>query len=127
MITLQLQLEIGKDVHDMRTKEKTMYAKVWLVWDLSEAIISLSSCLNFVTDKFFYNLQMNSLTSLLKVCDHLPDETNSLSPYEAQRFKFQTPNGKLVADVGCEPILHMRHFQVTFSLPNHFLSLLGSP
>ena len=26
----------------------------------------------------------------------------------------KTPNGKLIADVGCEPILHMRHFQVYF-------------
>lgn len=67
-------------------------------------------------------MKMNSLTSLLKVCDHLPDETNSLSPYEAQRFKFQTPNGKLVADVGCEPILHMRHFQAAKKLPEKLVT-----
>lgn len=55
---------------------------------------------------------MNSLSSLLKVCQQLPDETNSLATYEAERYKLQTPNGKSIADVGCEPILHMRQFQV---------------
>lgn len=42
----------------------------------------------------------------------MPDEKNIIAAYEAERFKLQTPNGKSVADVGCEPILHMRHFQV---------------
>lgn len=55
---------------------------------------------------------MNSLSSLLKVCQQLPDETNALATYEAERYKLQTPNGKSIADVGCEPILHMRQFQV---------------
>ncbi|KAL5183662.1 Quinolinate synthase, chloroplastic [Glycine soja] len=56
-------------------------------------------------------MKMNSLSSLLKVSHHLPDEENILSAYKAERFKLQTPNGKSVADVGCEPILHMRNFQ----------------
>ena len=56
--------------------------------------------------------QMNTLSSLLKVCHQMPDEKNIIAAYEAERFKLQTPNGKSVADVGCEPILHMRHFQV---------------
>jgi quinolinate synthase len=55
---------------------------------------------------------MNSLSSLLKVCHQLPDKKDILMAYEAERFKLQTPNGKSVADVGCEPILHMRQFQV---------------
>ncbi|XVF31655.1 hypothetical protein REPUB_Repub17cG0010000 [Reevesia pubescens] len=55
--------------------------------------------------------QMNSLSSLLKVCHHLPDERNNLKEYEAERFKLQTPQGKSIVDIGCEPILHMRHFQ----------------
>lgn len=55
---------------------------------------------------------MNSLNSLLKVCHQLPDKENILSGYEAGRFDAQTPGGKLVADLGCEPILHMRNFQV---------------
>lgn len=63
---------------------------------------------------FLLILQMNSLFSLLKVCHQLPDGEDVLSAYKAESFKLQTPKGKSVADVGCEPILHMRHFQVTF-------------
>ncbi|XXG62492.1 hypothetical protein AAC387_Pa05g0838 [Persea americana] len=62
-------------------------------------------------------MKMNSLNSLLKVCDQLPDKENILSGYEAGRFDAQTPGGKLVADLGCEPILHMRNFQATGELP----------
>ncbi|KAB2609255.1 quinolinate synthase [Pyrus ussuriensis x Pyrus communis] len=68
-------------------------------------------------------LPMNSLTSLLKVCHHLPAGTNNtLSAYEASQFELQTPNGKSVADVGCEPILHMRHFQASKKLPEKLIS-----
>ncbi|KAK4799255.1 hypothetical protein SAY86_024620 [Trapa natans] len=56
-------------------------------------------------------MKMNSLTSLLKVCHQLPDDENILSAFCAERFKSHTPHGKSIADVGCEPILHMRHFQ----------------
>ncbi|KAI4336235.1 hypothetical protein L6164_014784 [Bauhinia variegata] len=62
-------------------------------------------------------MKMNSLSSLLKVCHHLPDEGNLLSEYKAEWFKSETPNGKSIADVGCEPILHMRGFQATKKLP----------
>ncbi|KAL1333831.1 quinolinate synthase, chloroplastic [Arachis ipaensis] len=62
-------------------------------------------------------MKMNSLDSLLKVCHHLPDKENKLAEYNAERFKLQTPNGKSVADVGCEPILHMRNFQAAKKLP----------
>lgn len=73
-------------------------------------------------------MKMNSLSSLLKVCHHLPDETNfALSAYEAGRFKLQTPNGKSVADVGCEPILHMRHFQASKKLPEKLISHILHP
>ncbi|KAM1080673.1 hypothetical protein ACFX1X_015561 [Malus domestica] len=73
-------------------------------------------------------MKMNSLTSLLKVCHHLPAGTNStLSAYEASRFKLQTPNGKSVADVGCEPILHMRHFQASKKLPEKLISQIIHP
>ncbi|XP_062201891.1 quinolinate synthase, chloroplastic-like [Phragmites australis] len=58
-------------------------------------------------------MKMNSLGSLLKVCHQLPDEDNRLSVYQASRFNAKTPLGKSVAEVGCEPILHMRHFQAT--------------
>lgn len=58
---------------------------------------------------------MNSLSALLKVCQNLPNDRHVLSAYEAGRFSSQTVNGRSVADVGCEPILHMRHFQVLSS------------
>uniref|UniRef100_A0A453K474 Uncharacterized protein n=1 Tax=Aegilops tauschii subsp. strangulata TaxID=200361 RepID=A0A453K474_AEGTS len=61
---------------------------------------------------------MNSLESLLKICQQLPGEDNSLSVYQASRLNAKTSLGKLVAEVGCEPILHMRHFQVTKRLPD---------
>ncbi|KAE9610102.1 hypothetical protein Lal_00006080 [Lupinus albus] len=66
-------------------------------------------------------MKMNSLSSLLKVCYHLPDEENIISEYKAEGFKLQTPNGKSVADVGCEPILHMRNFQATKKLPERLV------
>ncbi|XP_073158828.1 quinolinate synthase, chloroplastic [Henckelia pumila] len=66
-------------------------------------------------------MKMNSLSSLFKVCHNLPDDKDSLSAYEAGRFSLRTPNGKLIADVGCEPILHMRHFQATKKLPDKLI------
>ncbi|KAL6644140.1 hypothetical protein ACP70R_018906 [Stipagrostis hirtigluma subsp. patula] len=63
-------------------------------------------------------MKMNSLESLLKVCHRLPDKNNKLSAYQANRFSVKTPLGKSVAEVGCEPILHMRHFQATKRLPD---------
>lgn len=67
-------------------------------------------------------MKMNSLSSLLRVCHHLPDKENSLSAYKANRFNTRTPRGKLVADLGCEPILHMRHFQKTGELPEKLVN-----
>lgn len=72
-------------------------------------------------------MKMNSLSSLLKVSHHLPDEENILSAYKAERFKLQTPNGKSVADVGCEPILHMRNFQATKKLPEKLVDQILRP
>lgn len=67
-------------------------------------------------------MKMNSLGSLLKVCHHLPDKEGALSEYKAERFTLQTPNGKSVADIGCEPILHMRNFQATKKLPEKLVN-----
>ncbi|KAK7330552.1 hypothetical protein VNO77_24747 [Canavalia gladiata] len=72
-------------------------------------------------------MKMNSLSSLLKVCHHLPDKENILSAYKAERFKLQTPNGKSVADVGCEPVLHMRNFQATKKLPEKLVDQILHP
>ncbi|XP_066358625.1 quinolinate synthase, chloroplastic-like [Miscanthus floridulus] len=63
-------------------------------------------------------MKMNTLGSLLKICHQLPDKNNKLSVYQANRFNVKTPLGKSVAEVGCEPILHMRHFQETKRLPH---------
>ncbi|CAH9109887.1 unnamed protein product [Cuscuta epithymum] len=62
-------------------------------------------------------MKMNTLSSLLKVAHGLPGDKDKLSVYEAQRFSSLTAKGKLIADLGCEPILHMRHFQATKQLP----------
>ena len=66
---------------------------------------------------------MNSHSSQLKVCHHLHDDEHTISEYKAERFELKTPNGKSIADVGCEPILHMRNFQVSFSSFFFFLSV----
>ncbi|KAL2933471.1 Quinolinate synthase chloroplastic [Bienertia sinuspersici] len=68
---------------------------------------------------------MNSLSALLKVCQHLPDDRHVLSAYEAGRFSSQTLSGRSVADVGCEPILHMRHFQANRELPDKLIHQIG--
>ncbi|KAI3761390.1 hypothetical protein L1987_51804 [Smallanthus sonchifolius] len=72
-------------------------------------------------------MKMNSLTSLLKVLTSLPHGKDGLTQYEAGRFSLLTPKGKLIADVGCEPILHMRHYQATKKLPEKLLyQILGA-
>ncbi|XP_068640112.1 quinolinate synthase, chloroplastic-like [Aristolochia californica] len=62
-------------------------------------------------------MKMNSLTSLLRVCRHFPDTQHALSDYEAGRFNTTTALGNQVAEMGCEPILHMRQFQKHGKLP----------
>uniref|UniRef100_A0A7N0ZS99 Quinolinate synthase, chloroplastic n=1 Tax=Kalanchoe fedtschenkoi TaxID=63787 RepID=A0A7N0ZS99_KALFE len=72
-------------------------------------------------------MKMNSLTSLLRICRKLPYKDNMLSAYEARRFDLQTPLGNSVADVGCEPILHMRHFQSNKKLPEKLIHQILAP
>lgn len=60
-----------------------------------------------------FTSQMNSFRSLLRVCHQVPDVGGVLSAFQASRFNVNTPLGRSVADVGCEPILNMRHFQVS--------------
>nr|XP_043616606.1 quinolinate synthase, chloroplastic [Erigeron canadensis] len=72
-------------------------------------------------------MKMNSLTSLLKVCGSLPLGKDGLTRYEAGRFSLRTPKGNSIADVGCEPILHMRHYQATKKLPEKLINqILGA-
>ncbi|XP_021749987.1 quinolinate synthase, chloroplastic-like [Chenopodium quinoa] len=66
-------------------------------------------------------MKMNSLSALLKVCQNLPNDRHVLSAYEAGRFSSETVNGRSIADVGCEPILHMRHFQAHRELPKKLI------
>ncbi|CAL9768456.1 unnamed protein product [Musa acuminata subsp. burmannicoides] len=66
-------------------------------------------------------MKMNSLSSLLRVCQQLPDKDGTLHAYEANRFNAVTPGRKPVADIGCEPILHMRHFQAAGKLPDKLI------
>jgi len=62
-------------------------------------------------------MKMNSLSSLLNICRYLPDEDKKIASFEAKRFNSTTVGlGKSVAEIGCEPILHMRHFQATGEL-----------
>ena len=64
---------------------------------------------------------MNTLGALVRICKTLPDEQHLLFSYKAARFSSQMLSGRSVADVGCEPVLHMRHFQVSF-LDSYFLA-----
>lgn len=72
-------------------------------------------------------MKMNSLSALLKVCQNLPNDKNVLSAYEAGRFSSHTLTGRSVADVGCEPILHMRHFQANGELPAKLVQQVCQP
>ena len=86
------------------------------------------SIINNMCSKLWYGswlmllncMQMNTMGSLLKICHQLPDKNNKLSVYQANRFNVKTPLGKSVAEVGCEPILHMRHFQVSRRIALYF-------
>ncbi|KAK1294377.1 hypothetical protein QJS10_CPA16g00382 [Acorus calamus] len=71
-------------------------------------------------------MKMNSLSSLLRVCRQLPDKDDILSPYKAERFNATTPHGQSVAELGCEPILHMRHFQATGKLSDELVDQILS-
>ena len=57
-------------------------------------------------------LQMNTLDSLLHVCRlvETPGEP-LLSAHQARTYTYLI-DGQTLGDLGCEPILHMRHFQV---------------
>lgn len=72
-------------------------------------------------------MKMNSLSSLLRVCHSLPHNKAELSAYEAGRFSLQTPKGNQIADIGCDPILHMRHFQATKRLPEQLIDQILQP
>ncbi|KAK1289370.1 hypothetical protein QJS10_CPB18g00625 [Acorus calamus] len=83
----------------------------------------MSENVRSILDQDGFN-EMNSLSSLLRVCRQLPDKDDSLSAYKAKRFNATTPHA--VAELGCEPILHMRHSQASGKLPDKLVGqILG--
>eukprot|EP00250_Pteridium_aquilinum_P016194 c22995_g1_i1 orf=194-2341(+) len=72
-------------------------------------------------------MKMNSLDALLRVCNLIgtPLE-HSLDLQQAQRFTTSNIAGISVADLGCEPILHMRHFQSKGSLPQALIDQISA-
>ena len=61
---------------------------------------------------FRFTTQMNSLDALLRVCERVRTPGESLlEAYKPKMFDYKIA-GRSVADIGCDPILHMRHFQV---------------
>lgn len=71
-------------------------------------------------------MKMNSLEALLQVCHQLSEKDNSPLAYQAKRFNSTTPLGRSISTVGCEPILHMRHFQATGKLSEKLIrQILG--
>ncbi|KAH8975738.1 hypothetical protein BDL97_01G174500 [Sphagnum fallax] len=61
-------------------------------------------------------MKMNSLDSLMQVCQLLGTSNDKrLAAHQARVFTAEIA-GQTVGDLGCEPILHMRHFQATGSL-----------
>eukprot|EP00252_Welwitschia_mirabilis_P001157 TRINITY_DN11080_c0_g1_i4.p1 TRINITY_DN11080_c0_g1~~TRINITY_DN11080_c0_g1_i4.p1 ORF type:complete len:286 (+),score=63.73 TRINITY_DN11080_c0_g1_i4:84-941(+) len=67
-------------------------------------------------------MKMNTLSSLLHLCRLVDTSQQSiLSAYQAQRFDTNMLTGCSIAELGCEPILHMREFQSTGRLPQKLL------
>lgn len=63
-------------------------------------------------------MKMNSLDALLRVCRLVATPMEHiLDMQQAHRFDTSNIAGISVADLGCEPILHMRHFQSNGRLP----------
>jgi quinolinate synthase len=62
-------------------------------------------------------MKMNSLDALMDLLAKLGDESReALSPYHPHKYVEQI-DGRTAADLGGQPILHMRHFQKTGQLP----------
>ncbi|MBZ0121238.1 MAG: quinolinate synthase NadA [Sandaracinaceae bacterium] len=61
-------------------------------------------------------MKMNSLDALLDVVRKIGVTDDDLAPYEPQKY-LELIAGRTAADIGGEPILHMRAFQKTGRLP----------
>jgi quinolinate synthase len=63
-------------------------------------------------------MKMNSLRSLLTLLERLEvDPSPTLVPFEPKKY-VQQIRGRTAADLGGEPILHMRAFQRNGALPD---------
>ncbi|GBG61338.1 hypothetical protein CBR_g20372 [Chara braunii] len=66
-------------------------------------------------------MKMNSLNALLRVCQWIgTDSEVMLSAYKPRLVRDQV-GGRSLVDLGCTPILHMRHFQKTGSFADDFV------
>ena len=61
-------------------------------------------------------MKMNSLDAMLDVLESVGTDRD-LTPLEPKKYT-ELIDGRTAADIGCEPILHMRHFQRTDELPD---------
>jgi len=72
-------------------------------------------------------MKMNSLDALFDVLDAVASEAASvkLQAFEPKKYTEQV-KGRSMADLGSEPILHMRHFQRTGRLPDALVEQVES-
>ncbi|KAG0601934.1 hypothetical protein M758_11G149000 [Ceratodon purpureus] len=63
-------------------------------------------------------MKMNTLDSLLRVCRLVGTAGEPLLTAHHARAYTALIDGQTLGDLGCEPILHMRHFQASGSLPD---------
>jgi hypothetical protein len=67
-------------------------------------------------------MKMNSLHALLELLERLDAEPRSnLAPFEPRKYSREI-RGRTAADLGGEPILHMRAFQRSGELPETLVS-----
>ncbi len=59
-------------------------------------------------------MRMNTLSALRAVCEQAGSP--ALAAYHPRPYAENMPSGRTVAQAGCVPILHMRHFQQSKSL-----------
>jgi quinolinate synthase len=68
-------------------------------------------------------MKMNTLEALFEVLEHAGEP--SLEPYRPKTYQERVA-GRTAADLGSEPILHMRHFQVNAALPDTLVEDVGA-
>ena len=69
-------------------------------------------------------MKMNSLDALFDVLEAVGTDRD-MRPLEPKKYT-ELINGRTAADIGCEPILHMRHFQRTDRLPDALVDAVRS-